>query len=165
VYEDATRWLTVHCARCGREATTEDRAHNTLVPDGWEGSKYEAVCPGCQYAEWHPHCTSVCVECGSGDRVDIAALQRGEQVTVEIYGTPVLLRSLDDLKVLPDGELGWCDYKDLSIAWTDDEDQPAEWTCPACGGTEFEGVHRDYPASNLKGTTFTTEVEPSDGGD
>jgi hypothetical protein len=48
--------LTVHCSRCGREATTEDRGHVTELPRDWEGSPSSAVCAGCQFAEWHPHC-------------------------------------------------------------------------------------------------------------
>lgn len=86
------------------------------------------------------------------------AIQRGEMVTVEIEGAPVVFRSYDDVRALPEGEIGWCDYIDLSISWVDD-DVPQQWRCSSCGGTEFEGVHRNYGMSNLKGTTFTTELE------
>lgn len=58
--------------------------------------------------------------------------------------------------------VGWCDYIDLSMAWIEDADWPKEWTCPECGGTDFEGVSRDYQASGLKGAAFTVDVEESD---
>ena len=45
-----------------------------------------------------------------------------------------------------------CDYIDLSVSWIEDADWPKNWRCPECGGTDFEGVHRDYPQSGLKGS-------------
>ena len=74
-------------------------------------------------------------------------------MTVEIDSAPVLLRSVADLKTLAVGELGWCDYIDLSVSWTDDDDLPTNWTCPECGGTEFEGVH-PTTGSNKSGGGF-----------
>jgi hypothetical protein len=90
------------------------------------------------------------------------ALERGESVTVTIDGDLVILRSLEDLKALGEGEIGWCDYLDREHAYVDEADFPTEWTCPECGGTTFEFIHADYPASNLKGTTFRTETEEDD---
>lgn len=145
---------SIACSRCGRK----DEMNGAFLPDGWEGSALEAVCAGCQYAEWHPHCTSVRVEAGYGDRLDVEALERGEAVTVNIDETPVVIRSVEDLSGLGTGEIGWCDYIDLGISWIDDADFPSSWTCPECGGTTFEGVHRDYMASNLKGASFSPEV-------
>jgi len=49
-------------------------------------------------------------------------------------------------------ELTRCEYIDLTVSYI--EDQPSEWTCPRCGGTTFEGVHRDYTPSGLAGTAF-----------
>jgi hypothetical protein len=168
--------LTIRCDRCGRPAELQLSRGVYWLPEGWSGAvgrpasggppqTGDAVCPGCQYAEWHPHCTATRVESGHGARVDIAALKRGEPVTVEIDGAPVVFRSFADLEALEAGEpgaLGWCDYLDLTVSWTDDTEPPSEWRCPECGSTEFEGVHRDYQASNLKGTTFTAEIEPDD---
>ena len=45
----------------------------------------------------------------------------------------------------------------LSISWTDDTMEtgyPDGWVCPACGGTDFGGVHPDYPQD------FTTPAAP-----
>jgi hypothetical protein len=151
----------LRCSRCGR-VPREDEPLVRDLPKEWEGHKFDAVCPGCQYAEWHPHCTAVRVESGYGERLDLEALERGEAVTVTIHGDPVVFRSSSDLTALPVGALGWCDYIDLSVSWIDDADEPKEWRCASCGGTSFEGVHRDYPASDLKGAAFNAELREED---
>jgi hypothetical protein len=144
---------TVACVRCGRVA--ELPAPGVVPPEGWEGTAAAAVCPGCQYVEWHPHCTSLRSDYGYGGRVDVEALARGESVTYQDQdGDTLIARSLHDVR----GELAYCDYIDTSIAWTDDADFPASWTCPKCGGITFEGVHRDYMQSGLKGS-FSADVE------
>lgn len=154
--------MTITCFRCGRAPRDDEPLIPPPVnmPAAWEGPP--AVCPGCQYAEWHPHCTSVRVESGYGARLDLEAIARGETVTVEVDGAPVVFRSLDDVKALPEGEIGRCEYIDLDVSWIDDADPPAEWRCPECGGTQFEGVHRDYQAAGLKYTSFATEIEEDD---
>lgn len=52
-----------------------------------------------------------------------------------------------------------CEYIDLDVSWIDDAHEPHGWRCPRCGGTEFEGVHRDYRPSGMAGTSFTVEPE------
>jgi len=145
--------VQVTCTRCARTADAQPPG----LPDDWEGSVNDAVCPGCQYAEWHPRCTSVRAEHGYGERIDVEALKRGEPTTVNVNGLPVLLRSTSELEPLG---VGWCDYIDLSVAFLDpSDDWPQEWRCPECGGTTFEGVHADYQASGLKGAGFNGTVE------
>ena len=56
-----------------------------------------------------------------------------------IDGVPVRVERLAELEA---GTLGWCGYLDMTVSWTDDDDPPQEWRCPGCGGTQFEGVHR-----------------------
>jgi hypothetical protein len=86
----------------------------------------------------------------------VEALARGEQVTYRDHdGDLLTARTLDDVR----GELGYCDYIDLSISWVDDADSPKSWTCPECGGTDFEAVHRDYGQAGLKGTSFTVNTD------
>jgi predicted nucleic-acid-binding Zn-ribbon protein len=140
----------------------------TLLPVGWEGTitfpkdgepsvGLGPVCPNCQYAEWHPHCTSTRADFGYGERIDTETLQRdGQLVVVGDDGIPVIVRSLEDLQELG---VGWCDYIDLAVSWIEDDDEPKVWTCSKCGGTEFEGVHRDYRQSGLQGASFTTEID------
>lgn len=55
-----------------------------------------------------------------------------------------------------------CDYIDPGISWIEDDDRPKEWRCPECGGTELEGIHRDYRQSGLKGSSFSVSVEDDD---
>lgn len=168
--EGNEKWpkIPIHCERCGRKATTKNghlpakRDADGEVEWAWEGSVSGAVCPGCQYAEWHPHCTSVRAESGYGERIDFAALRRGEQVIIRIDDMPVVLRSADELDW---NDVAYCDYIDPSVSWIDHADWPEQWTCPECGGTDFEGVHRDYQASGLKGAAFTADVNEIDESD
>lgn len=154
--DDSATTQKVLCSRCGRTPRDDEPLIHNL-PQDWEGPP--PVCPGCQYAEWHPHCTSVRVEAGYGDRIDIDALERGESITVEIAGTPVVFSTMSDLRALQVGEIAYCDYVDLTISWTDDDEWPKTWKCPSCGGSKFEGVHRNYGGSGLKGTSFSVELE------
>ena len=65
------------------------------------------------------------------------------------------------------GELSKCDYVDLTVSWVEDADYPSEWTCMLCGGSTFEGVHRDYPRSGLHPGNFNLtswERREPDGG-
>lgn len=80
----------ITCIRCGKESMTrrghlphEYDAEGEIVFPTWTGSVDEAICPGCQYAEMHPHCTSIRAESGYGERIDFAALTRGERVVVQ----------------------------------------------------------------------------------
>jgi hypothetical protein len=54
----------------------------------------------------------------------------------------------------------YCECIDLSASWIDDE--PKQWRCRRCGGTQFEGVHRDYVAAGIQPGTFTAEIRPDD---
>ena len=74
--------------------------------------------PGCELADWHPHCTSVVDKDGS--LVDIAVFPRDEWV----------------------GLVVWCGYLDLSLT-VPPEGERLHWRCPQCGGTEYELVHAD----------------------
>ncbi len=144
--------MKVACSRCGREEETTPDLH---LPLNWEGPP--AVCPGCQFAEWHPHCTSVRADFGYGERIDIEALERGEATVVESDGVSVALRSFADVEAMG---VGWCDHIDLTISHVDDGGAwPETWTCPECAGTTFEWVHGDYQGSGLKGTTFGVELD------
>jgi hypothetical protein len=66
------------CARvrAGRECARADEPIVVQIPRGWEGSRSEAVCPGCQLAEWHPHCMSPVDS--DGQLVDLAPIPREE---------------------------------------------------------------------------------------
>jgi hypothetical protein len=130
---------TVHCSRCGREGHAAGTGRPWFLPHEWQGTLSEAVCPGCQYAEWHPHCSSL-VDV-DGERVDLSAIPREE-------------RALE--------RLSRCEYIDLTVSWIDDADWPQAWRCPECGGTGFEGVHRDYQQSGLRGTSFTIDADTDD---
>ncbi|MGZ4185008.1 MAG: hypothetical protein ACXVSF_06445 [Solirubrobacteraceae bacterium] len=124
----------IRCDRCGREEMPEGPG---LLPPGWEGAvetlpphhAVEAVCPGCQYAAWHPHCTSL-IDIETGERVDPGAWDAMPEA------------ERDYSRLAP------CEYIDTSVAWTDDDDPPT-WRCPSCGGSAFDGVHRDYPPGGL----------------
>lgn len=101
-------------------------------PNGWETPPL--VCPSCQFAEWHPHCTSWLDD--EGNRVS----WRDEN------GEPVLAPEIAAMPYEERHGIPWqeCDYIDLTVSWTDDDECPQAWRCPECGGTAFEGVHRDY---------------------
>jgi hypothetical protein len=143
------------CSRCMREPSPAERCDTWGIPEGWEGSASQLVCPGCQPAAWHPRCTSLRADSGYGDRVDLAALESGESLVVTIDEVPVRIASLSDLTTFDVGTFGWCDFIDWSVSWVEDEDFPEEWSCPKCGGTEFEGVHDYRPLELL-------EAEPLD---
>ena len=132
--------MKVTCVRCGREAEVPDLpTHVATPPEGWEGTIFEPVCPGCQFAEWHPHCTSL---------IDLD----GERL---------------NLAVIPREEVDWnrvtrCEYIDLTIAVVDGDDWPDTWQCPKCGGTDFEWVHADYMPSGLQPGSFEADAEEID---
>jgi hypothetical protein len=100
--------------------------------------------PACQFAEWHPHCTSL-IDVMTRERVepriDWAAMPREE------WDFNSLTR---------------CEYLDLTISVVK-EDSDADWTqdwqCQDCGGTAYDWVHRDYMPSGLQPGSFTATVE------
>ena len=118
----------VVCDRCGKTAPVALHNDWPAPPPGWEGTVHAAVCPNCQYAEWHPHCTSLIDV--DGERVDPGAWDAFPEA------------ERDYSRLAP------CEYIDTSVAWTDDDETPT-WRCPSCGGSTFEGVHRDYPPSGF----------------
>lgn len=66
---------TIICIGCGRSPHDGEQAQmDGAPPDGWERTILKAVCPGCQFAEWHPYCTSV-VDF-DGERIDPAASEQ-----------------------------------------------------------------------------------------
>ena len=128
--------MHVTCTRCAKSSESFDPP---AWPEGWEGSVSEAVCPGCQYVEWHPLCEGI-VDFG-GRRVDLSVIARDE---------------------IDPNRLSRCEYLDLTVAWIGDE-RPHKWRCPKCGCTEFVGVHPDYPRSGLTGgTLFSAEIDEID---
>lgn len=104
------------------------------------------MCPGCQYAEWHPRCTSVVTsevdDEGKRERVDLAGMPREES----------------DLSTVTR-----CGYVDLSVAWIDDADWPHGWTCPDCGGTESMGYTGVWPKEPAHAVTWAG-MSPGRGG-
>jgi hypothetical protein len=48
----------IRCLRCLRSPRDDEAVHSG-VPTGWEGSVRAVICPGCQYAEWHPLCDAI----------------------------------------------------------------------------------------------------------
>jgi ribosomal protein L37E len=139
----------IRCSRCGKEGETRGTGNTALVPHGWEGSPSEPVCPGCQLAEWHPLCQSLLNE-------------EGARVAAQTFEGKIVLEPA--IAAMPQEEVtasewDWCEYLDLSLAYLDPAQAPTEWTCPRCGGQVFILVHADYPLSNLRGTTFTAEIE------
>jgi hypothetical protein len=125
-----------------------------LPPRGWEGTVNTAVCPGCQLAEWHPHCTSWLDDYGHGKRVAWRDEGGDDVISSEIAAMPS--EEWDTESWAP------CDYIDHTISWIDEADWPKQWRCPECGGTAFEGVHGDYPMSGLKGARFSVELGDAD---
>ena len=109
------------CCRCQRQAREDEFGSREGWPKDWpldwEGHSAEAICPGCQSASWHPHCTSIVDSLGQ--RVDVAAM-------------PV-----EEMK----GLVEQCGTVDTSVSWLSDEAAPTSWRCPSCGGTDFIGVH------------------------
>ena len=118
------------CSRCQR---IDERPFRelTLSEPFWEGHDREPVCPSCQLAHWHPHCTSL-VDVG-GERVDLAVIPREEWDPNSVFR---------------------CEYIDLTRGYLEEDDWPETWTCPSCGGTEFEFVHADYMPSGLQPSSF-----------
>jgi hypothetical protein len=144
--------VTITCVRCGRDG---DTANPGLVPDGWEGSILDAVCPGCQLSSWNPHCTSVL------DREGVRV------AWTDADGNPVVSPAISAMPREEWATRSWthCDYVDSEVvrlnedpAWEKSPD-PLKWTCPRCGGTSFEWVHADYPASGLQPGSFTVEAD------
>ena len=132
------------CSRC---AKSDPRPFEKLcfpeVPAGqsWEGTPNDAVCPGCQLAELHPHCTSV-VDISDRERVDFSVMPREE---------------------IDFNRLVYCEHIDLTRCYLlHGDDWPDEWTCPECGGTEFDLVRADYQASGLQPGTLSGEIELPD---
>ena len=121
--------LIQHCVRCG---ATAERQQPNLIPDGWDGTIRAGVCPNCQLAEWHPHCTSLVTIIPTD-----GSIPPGQRVDRTVDWP----REEWDLI-----ELERCDYIDPTIAVTyADENRPTDWRCPRCGGTSFEWVQADYP--------------------
>lgn len=123
------------CSRCQR---IDERPFHELtqVEPYWEGAESEAVCPNCQLVLWHPHCMSP-VD-ADGERVDLAAIPRDEWDENSIF---------------------YCEYIDLTRGYAEDEEWPQSWTCPRCGGTDFEFVHADYPPSGFRPGSFELAME------
>jgi len=138
----STQPIEITCSRCGKPA---DSDQTQGWPWGWEGTASEAVCPDCQFCTWHPHCLSLVDR--EGKRVD---------PSIDWASMPPAERDYSGLSR--------CEHIDLSVPVLDVErDWPERWTCPRCGGTEFELVHRDYEASGLAGAGFVAELtEPDD---
>lgn len=132
----------MNCSRCGRAPHPDEpiQCAEVGLPVEWTGTKNESVCPGCQYVEWHPHCTSL-VDVMSGERVD---------PRVDWAAFP---REECDFN-----SLTRCEYIDMTISITiDDPEWVRKWTCPNCGGTEFDYVRRDYLSSGLQPGSFTVD--------
>jgi predicted nucleic-acid-binding Zn-ribbon protein len=140
---------TVVCERCGRTADAE----RAFLPVGWESSLNHAVCPGCKYVEWHPHCTSLVTwEARPED-----SLYPNQRVDPKVDWASMPREEWDF------GSLTRCEYIDVTIACVEGEgDPPTEWRCPKCGGTEFELVHRDYEPSGIRMFGLTVEVDDDD---
>jgi len=123
------------CSRCGR-TVSETLVTPQMLPDGWTGSRRQPICPGCELVTWHVHCVSpVDVQ---GKWVNIGSMPREEWDAAS---------------------LTYCEYTDLSRAYElDGEDWPTSWTCPRCGGHEFDLVHADYLVGGLSSAFFENKV-------
>ena len=89
--------MHVTCTRCAKSSESFDPP---AWPEGWEGSVSEAVCPGCQYVEWHPLCEGI-VDFG-GRRVDRNGF---EPRTVKTTSGPL---ELERPRLRNASELGFC---------------------------------------------------------
>lgn len=135
----------VRCGRCGKTAPRRFHRGWAVVPDGWEGSIDDAVCPACQYVEWHPCCLAP-VDMATGEPWDVAALIAMPREEVDT------------------SQIRYCECIDYTVAVTDDDEAwPQEWRCPRCGYQHttrfrtFQWVHRDYVPSGLHPGMFTVE--------
>ena len=144
------RPTVVTCVRCRKEGEARGEGNTALVPEGWEGTIKEPVCPGCQLAEWHPLCESVVDE--DGRRV-------GARVGYEFVYESWIEAMPPEERSGSEGDWRWCEHLDLSLSYLDPATAPAEWTCAECGGHAFVLVHADYPRSGMRGSAFTAEVE------
>jgi ribosomal protein S27AE len=118
----------VTCSRC-HQTTGTLMQYKTCqgVPEGWEGSPDEPICPNCEMVGWVPHCISLVDQ--DLERVDLDSIPRSEWSETGVF---------------------YCEYIDYSVSWVDnDKDWPEHWQCPRCGGTAFEGVHPDYPPGGI----------------
>jgi DNA-directed RNA polymerase subunit RPC12/RpoP len=129
------------CVRCGKqEPFTYDADLTRWPPEGWEET-VGLVCPGCQYAAWHPYCESI-VD-GDGNRVKRKELLRLFARRRELEEQ---LRQGEDGPALADeydaALVEQCGYVDLTVSWFTEEKPPKGWRCPKCGGKKFVGIHR-----------------------
>src|SRR5947208_4207597 len=105
--------MHVTCTRCAKSSESFDPP---AWPEGWEGSVSEAVCPGCQYVEWHPLCEGI-VDFG-GRRVDLSVIARN--------------------KIDPN-RLSRCEYLDLTVAWIGDNRVGCQNSVRAARNQRFAG--------------------------
>ena len=140
----------IRCARC-RRSPRDDEPLVEGLPRGWEGSSLEGVCPGCQFAEWHPLCDAIVDS--QGGRVGIL---QALSTTARPLSPTIAVIPLEELNT---SHWTYCGYLDLTISWLDDENGPGKWRCPHCGGTKYVGVHRP----NDDGITCAPSIEELDG--
>jgi hypothetical protein len=91
--------FAIRCSRCG----IGGEVVAGLPPEGWVGTAFDTVCPGCQEAE-----------------------RLGRRRPQPLGGGWA-------------GQVEWCDHVDVEHGYPED-DWPETWTCPKCGGTDFEMV-------------------------
>jgi rubredoxin len=128
-WESEPQQRTMACRRCGR-MSREDEPLPAGLADGWEGAALpagwvgeapdDAVCPDCQPAAWVPRCRGV-IESLTGERIDVEAMV-----------------------ARPGSEAMTCGWVDVSAVHFDDE-APADWLCPSCGGTDYELIRYFRP--------------------
>lgn len=116
--------MQVTCTRRGSDSELYDfgecdasRGLGRLTRSVEDG--YVPVCPGCQYAEWHPLCESL-VDF-DGERLDLHKIPREEIVWSRVSR---------------------CEYLDLTVSWIGDEDEPDSWDVPRL---RRHGLHRCAP--------------------